>query len=288
MLLDPKSIPKNHVLLNPSIAGDMIYIRDIEQTATQHVNHVVLHNKNTGTTMKVDVPMDMIAPSLGYYVGLEDLRLCLFNGRTYFTATCTHASMRQQSEMVIGVFSEDCHSIEGLCHVDFGIPPVKNVCPFVRDGALMLIDTYNEAIYKVDVGPDAVKFTINVTKVVDLHGPYFSVFSTGGPTSTMRGSTSPVHIHGDTWGCLVHDIIYDDNVALNTKAKLAYMHAWIEFDVATGAITFVSSPFYLAKFGIEFASGITYDKSEGVVTIYMGVEDRVAVVITTTLHHLRS
>lgn len=167
-----------------------------------------------------------------------------------------------------------------------GTPPVKNICPFVVNDTIMLLDTYCGTCYKVAI--DDATFAVDIEKIWDLKGDVDDTFGGTHGNPTMRGSTSPIHLHGSTWGCIVHDIIYDNNTVLNTVAKLAYLHTWIEFDVMTGSMTFVSRPFYLIKFGIEFVSGIWYEKKEDTIVLYMGVDDKLPMVVKTFLHDLRA
>lgn len=281
-LLDHKNVPKNRVLINPSVAGSVIYIRDVEQTGNQHVNHIILHNTKTNENINVPVPWDKLAPSSSYYVGVEDVRLCEYKNMMYFTCTCAHASTSMQSEMMVGTFSSDLRNVDMLHHIHMGAPPVKNVSPFVYGDDLMLLDMYNLAIYKVVFAEDHT----SVQKTVDLIPNTSGSASASAIGDHVRGSTSPVHLHGNTWGCLVHDIIYDNNVTYQTKVKLAYMHWWVEFDVLSGQVTFTSSPFFLIKFGVEFVSGI--EKKNDKIVLYLGVDDKYPMVVTTTLANLRA
>lgn len=295
LLVDPKAVPPNHVLLNPSVADHIVYMSDIEVNPDSqlplplaHVNNIVLFDTNTKVTIPVPSPWHLLPRSLGYYVGLEDLRIIWFRSRLYFTATCTHASARMMSEMVLGVFAEDLKSIEHISHLDCGPPPVKNVCPFVLGDKLALLDVYNGVIYAVKEKEKEEKensLTYYVEPMIAMTPPAKGYLF--GEKRT-RGSTSPIHLHGSTWGCIVHDIMYDDNTQLNTKTKLAYLHQWMEFDVTSGNVTFVSTPFFMTKFGVEFVSGISYNKNDGVVSIYAGLDDKHPFVVLTTLYDLRA
>jgi len=285
-LLDPKSIPGNHVLLNPSVAGDIVYIRDIQQTATQQINGTVLYNMKTSTSTHVPLPMQFLHSTNGYYAGIEDLRIFWYKNRLHFMGTSTHASSRLQSEMLAGVFAEDLKTVERMNHLDFGPPPVKNVCPFVWDDRILLIDTYTRTLYELsdaaETEPPVQVF--EATPLGRLGGMPLGIFGTEG----LRGTTSPVHLHGSIFGCIVHDVLYDDNTVLNTKTKLAYIHQWIEFDVVSRTITFTSSPFFVVQFGIEFVSGLDYNKETNKITLYMGVDDKTPMVVYTTLPDLRA
>ena len=287
-LLDPKSVPGNHVLLNPSVAGDIVYIRDIEQTKTQQINSVILYNTKNNTSTHIPVPMEFMHSTDGYYAGLEDLRIFWYKDRLHFVGTSTHASSRLQSEMLAGVFAKDFRSVERMNHLDFGPPPVKNVCPFIWDDKILLIDTYARAMYELsdvesDTSPTSTP-TFQATPLGRLGGMSLGIFGTEG----LRGTTSPVHLHGSTFGCIVHDVIYDNNSVLNTKTKLAYIHQWIEFDVVSRAITFASSPFFVVHFGIEFVSGLDYNKETNKVSLYLGVDDKTPMVVYTSIQDLRA
>jgi hypothetical protein len=64
------------------------------------------------------------------------------------------------------------------------------------------------------------------------------------------------------------------------------LHHWLEIDVVRGVVTFVSSPFWVAHWGIEFVSGIER-RPDGAIRIYLGVKDQDAMICETTLYDLR-
>jgi hypothetical protein len=101
----------------------------------------------------------------------------------------------------------------------------------------------------------------------------------------MRGSTSPVYLHGNTWGFVVHDIIFNDDLRLVTR--LSYIHHWVEMDMERGVVTFISTPFWCVHWGIEYISGIRYNKETEELDLMLGVQDQEAVLIKTTLQDLR-
>ena len=286
-LIDPKTIPKNHVVINPSIAGDVVYMRVIKSTETGDKSEISLFNAKTSETIQVSEAGSMLA-SCSRYIGLEDLRIMWFEERLYFVATTTHASKRMQSETVLGLFSEDLKQVERLDYLNLGAPPIKNICPFILNGEFMLLDTFKKTIHSLSMKEND---TGNGKDVIITPYKHMTLHPSVVPKSVdfeMRGSTAPIHLHGDTWGCIVHDIIYTDNRTFHTKTKLAYLHYYIEFDVSSGLITFISSPFFLVHFGIEFVSGISYDVNTGAVTLFLGVDDKVPCAVETTLYNLRA
>jgi len=306
-LMDPKGFPKDQLMFNPSADGDIVYIRGTRHTAHDETNFAVLHNTETNKTVTVESPMDLLAPTANLFKGLEDMRIVNYRGRVWFTATATHASAEQNNEMLVGHFDAAMTRVERLSPISAGPPPVKNICPFVwppppggpgtaehPEARLRLLDTYKRVVYEVSelyeeapepaedapaAAPRFLRFIL--TKITTLRS------ASGIPDIGFRGSTSPIHLHGNTWGCVVHDIIFNDTTRLVTR--LAYFHYWMEIDLARGVVTFMSSPFWLAHWGIEYVSGIRRSKREqNVVEVYFGVQDQVPMMALTRLADLRA
>lgn len=280
-IIDESSVPHNHVLLNPSYAHPILCMRATQHMPLEEQNYAIIFDTTTKNQHRVPAPMTKLAPSVNLYTGLEDIRICRFKDRLWFSATCTHGDASMNSCLVAGYFSASLETIEHVFPIDLGSLPVKNVCPFVKDGKLFLLDVLKRAVYELEEKVADGVATYVATKRVDLKLP------AGVSMEGYRGSTSPVHLHGNTWGCVVHDMIVTDSTR-SILTRLAYLHYWMEFDADSGAITFVSSPFWLAKWGVEYVSGIHYDtQTPEQVTLYMGVDDRVPLMFRTTLHDLR-
>jgi hypothetical protein len=288
-IIDEKIIPQNNVFFNPSVAWPILYIRRNEHFKTKEINSIFLYNLENRKNYVINSPMHILQKNCNLFTGIEDLRICWFKDNLWFSGTCTHVSPNMTSELVIGYFNKDLNAIERFSHVDIGSIPVKNVCPFVANGELLLFDIYKSAIYtctdvyepvdpanaNANAKPKWKKFA--ATKIKSL------IAAPGLSIDGFRGSTSPVHLHGNTYGVIVHDIIFNDQATLITR--LSYLHIWMEFDVTTGVVSFVSTPFWLANWGIEYVSGFMI-KNE-VVTIYLGVNDQTAASFTTTIQDLR-
>jgi len=273
---DKALLEKSTVCYNPSRAGPYTYVRATVHSKIDEVNHVILFdgeelvfNKNMGRRLQ---------PTLNLFQGIEDLRLAMHGERLWFTATCTHASESMNNEMLLGVFTEDVRDIEHMEVIDVGPLPAKNVCPFVKDDALHLLDLYRSKIYRVDDSEDPDRGSRwKLTPVQELRWH-------AGEPGVYRGSTSPIHLHGSIWGCVGHDIIFNDSRLL--KTRLAYLHHWIEFDIERGVVTFVSGPFWIRHWGVEYVSGIHKEGDSGI-KLYLGVMDRMALIFNTTLADLR-
>ena len=281
-IVDENSIPPNHALFNPSYAEPIIYIRGTRHTALDETNFAILFNEHTKTHSHVETPMEKLAPNVNLFKGMEDLRICWFDDRLWFAGTTTHATNRMTNELIVGHFDKDLKEVERISAVDIGSLPVKNVCPFVWQDKLHLLDAYKKKIYQVYDDTDKETGTWKGFKVTPRRtlDPAMGI-----STEDFRGSTSPIHLHGNTWGCVVHDIIFNDNTKLVTR--LSYIHHWMEFDIELGKITFVSSPFWIARWGIEYVSGIDRKAGSDEISLYVGVADRLPILMKTTLHDLR-
>ena len=279
-LIDAKGLPPNVACFNPSKAGAYIYIRVTEHQATHESNRILLFHEPSKRLLNTAYEMADLAPTVNLFRGLEDLRLACSDGdeRLWFTATCTHASSHMTNEMVLGRISADAARVERFNVVDIGSRPVKNVVPFCRDGAVALLDIYKSKIYHIRDDTEAPVPRYVIERTQDI------VWPSPGQAGLYRGSTSPVPLHGNLWGCVVHDIIFDDNSDL--VRRLSYLHHWVEMDIERGAVTFVSTPFWVAHWGIEYVSGLEVSP-DGRARLFLGVQDAGAVVCETTLYDLR-
>lgn len=278
-LVDRQGVPPNVVCFNPSKAGPYIYLRMTEHDAVSETNRILLFHEPTKKLAQVPYALEELHATVNLFRGLEDLRLAWHEGRVWFTATSTHASHHMTNEMVLGRLSEDASRVERFNVLDVGERPAKNVVPFVLDGAVALLDVFRSRIYHVRDAPGEPPQPDRF--VVERERPL--TWAAGEP-GLYRGSTSPVHLHGSTWGCVVHDIVFDDGTDL--QRRLAYLHHWLELDAARGVVTFVSAPFWVAHWGVEYVSGLEL-LPEGRVRLFVGLQDRDAVVCETTLFDLR-
>jgi hypothetical protein len=281
MLIDKSKFPNNVVLFNPSADGPYIYIRTNQHSPTCETNSITIFNQDNNKLHLIGPPMDILKPNANLFKGIEDLRIVVFEGQIWFTATTTHASDNMTNELLFGCLDRDLQRVIDMSVVDIGVLPVKNVCPFVWQDKIFLLDAYLRKIYNVAKDPDTGKFVATVEK--DL------ILAMGVPDKKYRGSTSPIHLHGNTWGFIVHDIIFNDDIRLVTR--LAYFHHWVEMDVVRGVITFVSAPFWCTTWGIEYISGIRMKQKDNPgknkIELYMGVHDENAVLFETTIEDLR-
>lgn len=274
IMADEKTLPNGISLYNPSKSENWLYIRKTELNNTGEINSIIMKH-NTGSIVNIPSPYDLLVKTVNLFRGLEDLRICEFRGRVWFSAACTHISENMDNELVIGMFNKDVNGVEKVQMVDIGSKPVKNVIPFVFNDTLLLLDIYLKKIYELKTEEETDKWYVTVYKTLEP--------AAGVSTEKYRGSSAPVHINGTVFGCVAHDIIFNDNNVLVTR--LSYLHHWIEFDIATGLITFISTPFWIYHWGIEYVSGI--EKTEKGIDLYLGIRDKIPMRVETTISNLR-
>jgi hypothetical protein len=274
MLADENTLPSNISIYNPSKSKNWLYIRKTELNITGEINSIIMKH-SAGSIVNIQSPYDLLAKTVNLFRGLEDLRICEFEDRVWFSAACTHISENMDNELVIGLFNKDVNGIERVQMVDIGSKPVKNVIPFVFNNTLLLLDIYLNKIYEIKTEEETGKWYVTVYKTLQP--------AAGVSTEKYRGSSAPIHINGTIFGCVAHDIIFNDNNSLVTR--LSYIHHWIEFDIATGLITFISTPFWIYHWGIEYVSGI--EKTDKGINLYLGIRDKTCMRVETTLSNLR-
>ena len=280
---ETNTIPK-FTYFNPSSAYPYIYVRATEKLQEEdnkigevNINHMFLYSYHTNKMNMIDIPLYILKPTLNVHQGIEDTRLVIFENRLWFISTSTHVSTSMQSEMMIGFLNRDSSAIEFMQYLNFKRKPIKNICPFVHRSELFAIDMYSFDMYKIDkeiIGECSHSYIpINIGKLKPCNGI---------TQHMIRGSTSPIYLHGSIWGCIVHE-----HIPRATKGAHAYVSYWLEFDIERKSITFFSDPFFVSYLGIEFISGIEYYPKEDKVELYLGVQDKNPIVATTTLYNLR-
>jgi hypothetical protein len=276
------NLPNNNLFFNPSISYPIIYIRGSRfDKYNTHENFILLSDIKNSKLYIIDSPNDLLENNVNFYRGIEDLRIIHWKDKLWFTATSTHSSKKMNNELILGNFDDKFSRIERLNNVDINSLPVKNVCPFVHNDKLLLLDIYLKCIYEIteEKSEDSRKPNFVATKKISLEG------GSGINFNEFRGSTSPVHLFGNTWGCIIHDIIFNDTLKLETR--LSYIHHWMEFNIETGIVTFISTPFWVAHWGIEYVSGLNYDMENNLMQLYIGIHDSDCVMTETTLYDLR-
>ncbi len=241
-------------LINPSSSKDYIYFRvleivNVDPKCVLWKSDMLFYHKATGAFQQVELAVPGAE-------GLEDLRIFDYQETIWFVGT--KKNEKNLFETWIGWFSKDGKILE---HVEYQISlpetHVKNMVPLL-DG---------EKVYFIDI----------------LKGVVLERTPTGLEKSDLQwaegvkpdehvllyGSTQFVRLRDGLFGALVHDIF---RVGEQDKH---YIHYWIEFDINTKNIVFLSTPFVISKFGIEFPSCLeTVEGDEEIFQVMFGIDDR--------------
>lgn len=275
-----KEFTNDTVFFNPSVSQNIIYIRGTIHNKFNDQSFIILYDIEKSHLHKIDTLIndyDLLQKNINLWQGLEDLRIMHWGDKLWFTATSTHSSKKMENELIIGYFDKDKKKVEKMKNVDIKILPVKNICPFVYNNKLYLFDIYLKKIYEFIDDKDSDEYIAK--PFIELKG------GKGINIDGYRGSTSPVHLSGNIWGCIIHDVIFNDNIIKN---RLSYLHFWMEFDITSGVVTFLSSSFWILNWGIEYVSGIKYNKKDNRIDLFMGVNDNDCFVYQTDLWKLRT
>ncbi len=266
---------------NPSKAGKWLALRTAKINERYHDSTTVILNVETKEQFELKVPEGFLVPTIHMYRGLEDVRLLLTSdGQLWFTASSTHASKKMQSECVVGRIDTTKKEISHIARIDgVWIPPVKNISIFEWSNSLWLWDATSHSIYRLN------KDTITVE---DTHK--LSIGKSMDWGKWMRTSTSWVPISKqEPWmvGCVVHECLFAQRQGAHDR-RLSYLHYWVEADMRSGCITFLSGPFIVHHWGTEFVSSIEINIENGDAVLFFGVEDNQALIANTTISNLRA
>ena len=190
-IIDKNSTKDGIDYYNPSRSENYIYTRITKRTNNTFVNSAILHNTLTNKSFEIDSPWNLLQKSVNIFKGIEDLRIVNWNGNIWFAGTCTHATDHMINNLIIGYFKESNGgiNIQDVQAVDIGSLPVKNVCPFVYNERLCLLDIGLMKIYTVKIDLDG-KILIDMDLTVDMtFGSGLEHFK----NNKFRGSTTPIH-----------------------------------------------------------------------------------------------
>lgn len=242
-------------LINPSSCKEYIYFRVLEIIDTDPNNvlwksDMLFYEKATGAFQQVDL-------AVPGSVGLEDLRVFDYQDTIWFVGS--KKNDKNLFETWIGWFTKDAKTLE---HVEYQISlpetHVKNIVPLLDGDRLYFVDILKGVI---------LEHTPNGLEKADLR------WSDGVKPDEyvlLYGSTQFVRLSEEgLFGAFVHDIF---KVGPRDKH---YIHYWMEVDIRTKEIVFLSTPFVIAKFGIEFPTSLErVEGDEEKFQVMFGIDDR--------------
>jgi len=206
---------------------------------------------------------------------IEDLRIFDYNHSVWFVGSKRDDATNTFWETFLCEFDKKCDSIKKIHHT-FRVEKdhIKNIVPLVStsNNGLYVIDINKADVYEYDYSKNIKKFKLDMSLQKTLF-----------PQSELCGSTQFVDLHENknTYGGVVHDLY----IVLGQRY---YLHHWVEIDIKEWKLVYMSKPFILANFGIEFATGITRtNDSNDHFKIFFGLKNSCNFSTTCTLQELR-
>lgn len=207
--------------------------------------------------------------------GLEDCRLFQFNNSTWFSCNTRETNPCGQPQVSLGKLSDD--RTNATIHVEKLIPLLgpdptqceKNWLPFVKDGEIHLIYSYDPYIFYKPTLDDAGR-VLQVTNFYQTSSHDFSHF---------LGSAPPIEFD-EGYLLLIHEVVY-----VNEQRSYTERFVYLDKDYN---IQKVSKPFIFLHKGIEYCCGITIDHSYTNLILTVGLEDREAYFCFVSLETVRS
>lgn len=201
--------------------------------------------------------------------GLEDCRLINFENNSWLIAVSYDIVPGAVSQVLCHFVNDpdkNCVSIDKMVHLKGANPSCeKNWLPFRQGNDIYAIYYYDPfVVYKLNRETGECETVIRYETDFDF--------------SHFRGSATPIAFD-EGYLLLVHEVTF-------TEVR-NYTHRFVYLD-KNFAIKKVSYPFTFFHKGIEYCSGLTMDHLGKECILSIGVEDRMAVLLTIDLPTLRS
>lgn len=239
-------------------------------------NFLIKYDKNFNLLSQKEI-LDEISKSLrippySNVEGLDDIRLFEYEGSLWFTANVHDMNYHHIPQ--IGLFKLEDSPGETQIFTDqftllLGPDPKrceKNWLPFVKDGAIHLIYSYDPyVVYKVDSEHGSCEEVISEKQKNDF--------------SSFRGSAGPIPFD-EGYLSVIHQVAWDDQGRY-------YLHRFLYLD-KDYKIQRISKPFTYTHQGVEYCCGITLDHVGTNLIMSIGIEDAEAAFVIVDLNILRS
>lgn len=217
--------------INPSASKDYIYFRAM-LASKEWISTICIFDKHASKFGMVDEHPE--CPNI------EDLRIFDYQNRVWFVGFMRR-SLDKIFETYVGYFNADCSYIEKIiARISSPTKHIKNITPLIHDNKLWLIDILTGTIYKHDDSTVCPSHTLDMSLIHESMAAY---------SNRVFGTTPYVNIQDTIYGGLIH-------ITKKIGGHTCYFYKWIEIDVATWSVVFVSKPYVIQKLGIVFVSHI--------------------------------
>jgi glycosyltransferase involved in cell wall biosynthesis len=210
-------------------------------------------------------PPDWPAPRFGEVLGLEDMRLFVWCGALWGSATTRELADRGKCQIVLGRIDAEAAGdtrLAGWRVVSVGGPPrhEKNWMPRINGDRLEFI------------------YTCDPTRLIDSEGCTVSEAATGVALDQLRGGSQAIPFD-DGWLALTHEVSF-------IEGGRVYLHRFVWYDGQMRLRQF-SEAFTLNGRGVEFAAGLAWHPDGERLVVSYGVSDAEAWLATVSAADVR-
>lgn len=248
--------------INPSVCKDYLCYRHLNIVSQIWISKIILYCRNR-CDKKTIIECNDYKSKVS--AGIEDVRVFDYKGEVWFVG-CARGE-NERFKTLIGKISEN--SIIVTNTLDNPEYNVKNVVPLIAD-QMFFLDVLKGTVYDKDLSKYAV---LNID------------------TSQYSGSTQFVRLNDQLYGGVVHVVMFQPMMIRHPKFRYKnrsiYIHFWMELDIKNWIVTFVSEPFYVHHYGVEFVSGIE-KLDDNRICLYYGVDDNRSYKCEVHLNELRN
>jgi len=233
-------------MINPSTSGHFTYYRAVNLRNWK--SYAIIHDATTNELTTLDTT---------HCDNIEDLRLFKHNDELHFIGYRRNPDL---FETHTGYIKHNAiYPTHTLKDSD---QHIKNIVPLQTLTELYFIDIHTKTVYDSTLKP--------IHTITNL------------PTDLpLYGSTRFIHLSNNIFGALVHNSFNFSN-----RNLIYYYYYWVELDITTWSITFVSKPFIIYKLSLVFVSDIC-KITDSVFEILFGYKDRRACKGIVKLEDLR-
>lgn len=221
-------------MINPSTSGHHTYYRAVN-----------LRNWKSYALIDDAVTNDLTTLDTTQCDNIEDLRLFTLNNELHFIGY--KRGLNSTFETHTGYIKDNTlyptHTLKDPTQ------HIKNIVPLQTATDLYFIDIHTKTVYDSSLKP--------IHTIANL------------PTDLpLYGSTRFIHLSNTIFGALVHN-----SFSFSNRSLIYYYYYWVELDITTWSITFVSKPFIVYKLSLVFVTDIC-KITDSVVEILFGYKDR--------------
>lgn len=232
-------------------------------------NFLIQYDKNFNLISQKEIIEDLSRKKYPWrpVEGLEDCRIFMLNGKTWFSSSCDDISPNHQVQIVLCKLSREDLKVEKLLPLSGPISQrcEKNWLPFIFKDELHLVYGYSPfLIYKPNLESGICEIAFSNDSEFDL--------------SHFRGSAAPIPFD-DGYLMMVHEVGAYDN-------RRYYYHRFLKLDNELN-VKKLSKPFVFKNNGVEYCLSMTLDHLENELIIPIGVEDREAYLCKIKIEHVR-